>query len=462
MRSAFVVSGPRATALRALNYSPHVESFRRKVPGRSSVPLGDLVRTMGPAYGAVFTRIDCHPTHGVELLSQTDMFAAEPSGRVIRRDSMPVPENHEIKRWQVLIAGAGTLGETELYGRALIADSRLVGRYVGPDAMVLNLLEPGADLSLLTYAVLLTKAGIRAVRSTSYGTKILRLRSDMLRSLPIPVPEGPVQARVASLVRTSVLQRERYAAELKAARTPIEALPEMLEAAAMCSDRKARCISWQGPMPTLCAWNFASAGGALGFLQRRWPGRLGDVLGPLGTFNGPRFARVACQHPFGVPFVSQRDVFLVRPVPRRIVHPGFEKDLLMIPPSCLLVAGHGTVAEGEIFGRVRLPDAALRCCAMTQDILRVQTKEEYYETAYSFLSTQVGFRLLRSSAVGTKILTMRTDLLAAIPFPSLDVQSRQAVRGHVLEALRAKDAADAAEAEAMRIVEEEVLPQWLA
>jgi type I restriction enzyme S subunit len=99
---------------------------------------------------------------------------------------------------------------------------------------------------------------------------------------------------------------------------------------------------------------------------------------------------------------------------------------------------------------------------MTQDILRVQTKEEHYETAYGFLSTQIGFRLLRSCAVGTKILTMRTDLLARLPFPSLDTDSQRAVRSHVANALLAKDAADAAEAEAARIVEEEVLPQWLA
>ena len=60
--------------------------------------------------------VDCHPDHGVELVSQTDMFAAEPSGRVIRMDSMPMPERHRIHRWQILIAAAGTLGETELFG----------------------------------------------------------------------------------------------------------------------------------------------------------------------------------------------------------------------------------------------------------------------------------------------------------------------------------------------------------
>jgi hypothetical protein len=47
------------------------------------------------------------------------MFAAEPMGRVIRMDSMARPERHRIRRWQVLIAGAGTLGDNELYGRSI-------------------------------------------------------------------------------------------------------------------------------------------------------------------------------------------------------------------------------------------------------------------------------------------------------------------------------------------------------
>src|SRR5690606_33502686 len=79
---AFVVDEPRIGALRALNYAPAVERIRRA--GSSSArPLSDIVKAFGPAYGTVFTRLDCHSDHGIELLSQSDMFAAEPRGRVI-------------------------------------------------------------------------------------------------------------------------------------------------------------------------------------------------------------------------------------------------------------------------------------------------------------------------------------------------------------------------------------------
>jgi len=80
-----LISEPRSTALRALNYSPATEAFKRKGKLKRCERLGDLVLSMGPAYGSVFTRLDCHKDYGVELVSQSDMFATEPHGRIIRK-----------------------------------------------------------------------------------------------------------------------------------------------------------------------------------------------------------------------------------------------------------------------------------------------------------------------------------------------------------------------------------------
>lgn len=123
MRSAFLVASPKVTALRALNYTPEVEVFRAQAQNQKWGQFGDLLVRLGPNYGSVFTRVDCHPSYGVELMSQSDMFTSEPTGRIIRRDCIPKPDAHKVDRWQVLIAGAGTLGENELYGRSIIAEA---------------------------------------------------------------------------------------------------------------------------------------------------------------------------------------------------------------------------------------------------------------------------------------------------------------------------------------------------
>lgn len=458
---AFTIEEPSVTALRALNYSPAVERIRRA--GSSTArPLRSLVKAVGPAYGTVFTRVDCHPDHGVELITQGDMFAAEPSGRVIRLDSMLHPERHLVTRGQVLIAGAGTLGENELYGRSILADGRLAGKYVGPHAMSLHFEEPDDDFSLFTYAWLACPTGIQALRSTSYGTKILGLRKDLLCSLPVPEAPTDVVKRVASLIRVCVSGRERYLNDLRAARAIVDALPDVQAAHEMCSQRRRRSVVWAGPLPSLCGWTFASTGGALPLLADRWRCRLGDLVHRNGIYNGPRFVRIDCSAPHGVELLSQRDALLIRPVPRRIVLPDVPAEKLFVRPGAIMVGAQGTLGEGEIFGRALFVTEKLSDVAFTQHLLRIIPQESFAEALYAFLTTTVGFRLLRSTAVGTKLLSMRTDLLANLPVPDLDGAVGLTVQELVRSAFASRDKADEAEAEAIRIIEQEVLPQWLA
>jgi hypothetical protein len=461
-RAVFTVAKPRSGALRALNYVPAVERMRSRRGSADSRPLGSLLAAMGRSYGAVFTRLDCRPPYGIELLSQSDMFATEPEGRRIRLDCLPRPERHEVQRGQVLLAGAGTLGATELYGRAVLADARLAGKYVGPDAMILEFGEPESDHALFAYAFLCTNLGVHATRSTSYGTKLLRFRPDLLPELPVPKADATLTKQVASGIRVAMQERERFASEVLAARAPIEALPEMQRAHDACAARRVRVGLHAPPLRTLGAWNHVSTGAALPLLQDAWNARLGDVVPEDGIFNGLRFARIECKPPHGIELLSQRDVFLLRPVPQRVAHPGFPDRVLFAPEHSLLVGGAGTLGEGEIFGRAVYVSESMTRYAVTQHMLRVQPHREHAALAYAFLSTLVGRRILRGTAVGTKILSMRPDLLRALPFPEVDTATAGQVTAHLHEAMRARDAAERAEAEAIRLVETEVIPAWLS
>jgi hypothetical protein len=375
---------------------------------------------------------------------------------------MREPDKHLVERGQVLIAGAGTLGKNELYGRALLADGRLAGKYVGQDSMILILEDPDDDFSLFTYAWLASSTGVQALRSTSYGTKLLRFRRELLRTLPVPIASEPIVSRVASRVRRCSQRRMTFLRHLRNARALVESLPETAQAHEMCAQRCRRSILWDGPFPSLGAWNVVSSGGALRYLRNEWQGTLGDLVESDGIYNGPRFARIECEPPYGVEFMSQRDAMLIRPVPRRIVHPGFDDRLLFAREGTILVGGHGTLGEGEIFGRAVLVHGRYARAAFTQDLLRVVPKPANAHALYAYLTTSVGFRLLRTTAVGTKILSMREDMLRALPVPEWPGNLEAEVAGIVRSAFEARDSAERAEAEAIRIIEEEVLPQWLA
>lgn len=200
---AFLVSEPRTASLRALNYGSELEKIRR-TGSNSAAPLGSMVSSIGDAFGTVFVRRDCAPEFGVPLLSQTDTFAAEPLGRIIRRDSMPFPDDHVVRPWQILISGAGQMAEGNLFGRSIIADARLAGGYLGPDTVALNFEEPGNELNLWTYAYLNTSVGLAAIRTAAFGTSIPRIRLDLLREVPVPKGSKGEVKRVAALVRNCV------------------------------------------------------------------------------------------------------------------------------------------------------------------------------------------------------------------------------------------------------------------
>lgn len=460
MRS-FLVRQPSSTALRALNYAPELERIRQS-RSASAVRLETLLSAIGDSYWSVFTRRDCAPDLGVELLTQTDMFSAEPAGRVIRRDSMPNPDLHKVQRWQVLVAGAGQMGDGNLFGRSIIADGRLTHGYLGPHAVAMTFLEPGGVENLWTYAYLNSTAGLAAIKTAAFGTSVPGLRIDRLRDIPVPIPDKATMDRVAALVRSVVQLRERFLTSVNAARSLVNALPDVAEAHELCMARRRSSVMWSGPLPSLCAWNFAAGGGAVALLQERWRTRLRDILPRNGVFNGPRFARIDCSPPHGIEFYSQRDVFMVRPVPRRIVRPDVPSTLLFVPSGALLVGSHGQMTDGSIFGRVELASLAGPKTGVTQDILRVLVQDDVREVAYAFLSTAVGQWLLKSTAIGTSIPLMRGDLLEGLPFPDPGTLPIADIRRHVLNGEKARIEAQTAEREAIRIVEEEVLPQWLA
>lgn len=460
MRSAYLTKSVTEASVRALNYSREVEILREKALTDSSIVCLGEVAKVPSASSYIFRQVNCAPSYGEEILTQADMFAAEPIGRVVRRELMPNPEARRIKRGQILIAGAGQMEESNLFGRSILSDNRLVGKVLCGDGIMLNGDEE-SDEFLYLYAFLCSPYGVRFVRSTAYGSSIPRPRLDLLNKLPIPIPDPATLKRVADKIRSTIANREQYLSEVQAARACLEALPEMQEAIWMCQERKARCTVWDGNLPTVTAWTYASAGQALKMLLKKWKLRVGDFVPPSKIFNGPRFARTACIPPYGIDFMSQRDVFMIRPVPRRIALPNLPRNELFVPEGTLLVGSNGQLSEGSLFGQVAWCDSEMANAAFTQHILRVGINPEYAPIAFAFLSSIVGKRLMNSTAVGTSIPMMRADLVRALPFPEIDTALHSLVAKHIRTGVAARVTATNAEKEAIRIIEDEVLPQWL-
>jgi type I restriction enzyme S subunit len=235
----------------------------------------------------------------------------------------------------------------------------------------------------------------------------------------------------------------------------------MREALAMAGERKARVVAWDGPLSTLMGWTYASHGGALAYLQRSWGRRLGDSISEDGLFYGLLRQRTPCSVGFGVPLITQRDALAIRQLPEWIAKPAVPVEALCSPANSIVMAGRGTLGEGELFARPAYITPSLSKYALTQDLLRLVPKPGDEALVYAFLSTLVGRRLLRACAVGTKIMQLRLDLLRQIPLPEIEPAAEARLREHHRAAIASYDAAAGAEAAAVRLIEERVLPAWL-
>jgi type I restriction enzyme S subunit len=453
----FNVSSVSAVSLRALNYSPIADRLRRSK--RATKRLGDCVVGLGNSLNRV-TRVECDPDWGVRLLGQADTYALEPQGKWVRPDVVPSIERLKIAHGDLLLAGAGQVGETTLFGRPVIADRRLAESILGGDTLVLR--SPDRRQVALLFAFLLSPTGRQLLVSTAYGTSIPRIHLTLVAELPVPEFDTGTATTLTDLVSLSVKARESYAQRMGAARERLERRPEMHAALTECRDRVMRAGTWSGPLlGTLGAWNYMSPGRALALLRDSWKTRLSDWLESDGWFYGLLRQRTPCDPSYGFPLITQRDVLSIRPLPTWIADPGVPRRSLFSEPGTVVMAGRGTLGENELFARPAAITPFLSRFALTQDLVRLVPKFEYRGPTFVFLSTLVGRRLLRTAAVGTKILQLRKDLQLALPVPDLLDSDVEAINDDYDAAVRAFDDALEAEQRIVDIIEQEVLPRWL-
>jgi hypothetical protein len=153
---------------------------------------------------------------------------------------------------------------------------------------------------------------------------------------------------------------------------------------------------------------------------------------------------------------------MIRPISRRIATPTMSNELL-VEMADLFVASRGQLDEGTLFGNVELSENLPRAAIVSEDFVRMRTRSAAYSSLLlAYLTMPLGRRLVRTTAYGTSIPGIRLDLLARLPCPDMDAGRLENVASHVSAAVEARAVASRSESEAIRIIEEEVLPQWLA
>ena len=141
------------------------------------------------------------------LINQSDIFNARLTGKKIARRG--VKAKSLVEYGEVIIAGVGTLGETESFCRVVFANESLVGQLISGEFIRMKTTDkipPG-----YLYAWLHSDYGFRMIRSTQAGTKLCRPIQKLLLLMPVPVLGSSQMNEINQLVLTSQTKRARAA-----------------------------------------------------------------------------------------------------------------------------------------------------------------------------------------------------------------------------------------------------------
>jgi type I restriction enzyme S subunit len=194
--------GQRAVSslsLRAMNYDPRAVRLRDAVAkGHRITPLGKLCDPEWFKGKTIFTRVDAAPEHGVLLLGQRKAFRPRPEGRWISHKSIK-GLGLQVPAGTTLIPSHGTLGENELYCRALYVTPRM-SAYAFSGDFFRCIPTQGAIHPGYLHAFLRSEVAFRLLRSISTGGKQQEQHPVMMWLLPIPRLGVSEEARIGDLV----------------------------------------------------------------------------------------------------------------------------------------------------------------------------------------------------------------------------------------------------------------------
>ncbi|MEM8502400.1 MAG: restriction endonuclease subunit S [Cyanobacteria bacterium P01_D01_bin.1] len=207
-------------SLRSMNFDPRAESIIASIKSKNYSPLGSLCNPQWFKGKIFFKRIDADSEHGCILLGQRNAFHMHPEGRCISVKSID-GLGLQVPPRTTLVPSHGTLGEHELYCRALyVTESTSEYAFSGdffrciPDS---KKIPPG-----YLFAFLRSRTAFRLLRSISIGGKQQEQHPEMMWRLPIPRLDADTEEDIASLVDRAAASYDQALADNNRAQILLE------------------------------------------------------------------------------------------------------------------------------------------------------------------------------------------------------------------------------------------------
>jgi type I restriction enzyme S subunit len=362
----------------------------------------------------LFTRIYCDKEFGVPYISSSEMSEIEPpvDSRFISRTLTKNIEQYIIKRGQILVSAAGTVGSI------VVATEELDGVAGTSDILRINL-DQSKYLGFI-YTYLTSSYGANELSNLAYGAIIKRVRGFQLADLKTPIIKDLLIEKMNQLIVKALENRDEANRLIKRARTLVlqyNNLPPL-------SDVKLETLDADGKVEIRMTGldeftkdyrldaHFYNPMAKFAVDTVRPIGKeLGDVCDAV--FMCDRFNRNYVEDDFGLPFLSGKNTIQIRPDVKYI-----SLSETSSIESLQLKKGWITITRSGTLGRVCYIWNNYEDFAATEDLIRVVASKEI-DTGYlyAFLSSDYGFHQLLRYKHGAVIDHLAPEDLNSIVVP---------------------------------------------
>ncbi|PPD34017.1 MAG: hypothetical protein CTY19_05785 [Methylomonas sp.] len=206
-------------SLRALNYNQRFHRLANRIKATQWKPLEKLCLPGSIKRGGRYNRIDAEPEYSYHMIGQKEIFWLRPEGRWIAKSC--VDDEVLVEPGTILIAGAGTFGEFELYCRSEFILGKAAERAYS-ELFYRVIADQEEMFQGCLFAFMRSETAFRMIRSISFGSKLQYPLLSLLHELPIPYPTRDFQDEINHLVIDAYKSRD-LAIELEdEARTLVE------------------------------------------------------------------------------------------------------------------------------------------------------------------------------------------------------------------------------------------------
>lgn len=413
--------------------------------------------------GNIFKRTYVNDTkNGWPYLTGSDMIKADiNSGKYISKKYTAQAENLQIHKNWILITCSGTLGN------CVFTDEDFEGR-VGTHDLIRAIPNERNVLKGYLYAYLSSKYGYGLLTQSSYGGVVKHIEPHHIQNLPIPILPEQQQQRINDLIIAAVDLRVEANKILKRAQKEIKELAKLPDLnnteydyfGNNSKDKEVTVFSRnisEIKATSINAFNYSKK---IEILENRVKQRdykfLIDCLDDNQFFSTGSFKRLELNSSKSIKLINQSDIFNIRKKGKLLAR-AFAKTNRLAEYGEVLIAGVGTLGEGETFCRSIFINEELQGQLLAGEFIRMKTNKSVPSGyLYSWLSSDYGFRFIRKTQTGTKLCRPIQELLKEIPVPVLGDDQMNKIDGDVKRAHTLMYEAYCKENEGIELIEKEI------